>query len=145
MPVVIDKPIQKDTIQKVVVKQSPSSTTQEAIDTNLYIDHEVMPSQTLFGIAKQYNCKVDSVKVWNATVLIEGLKIGQHLKIRKAIPVSAEAVAMDVNFIIHEVGTGESMYAIARKYNVSVTEILKANNKTDYSLSAGQKIKIPKK
>ena len=140
-PVVLDKTI-KDSLKIVTVKSSPAKTLIP-IDTALYIDHQVDQGQTLFGIAKQYGTKVDSLQTWNSMVLAEGLKVGQHLKIRKAVPLAAPAT--DPDFIIHEVGAGESMYAISRKYNVSVTEILKVNDKTDSSLKLGQTLKIPRK
>lgn len=139
-PVILDKSI-KDSTKITAIKTSV--TKASPIDTSQYLGHEVLQGQTLFGIAKQYGYKADSLQVWNAVLLAEGLKTGQYLQIRKPMPVTAEA--SDPNYIIHEVGAGESMYAIARKYNVAVPEILKANYKTDYSISAGQKLKIPRK
>lgn len=45
----------------------------------------------------------------------------------------------------HKVAKGETLYAIARKYGVTVDQILKANNLKNTNLSIGQKLTIPTK
>lgn len=45
----------------------------------------------------------------------------------------------------HKVAKGETLFAIAKKYGVTVKQIKDANNMTSDKLSIGQRIKIPKK
>lgn len=45
----------------------------------------------------------------------------------------------------HKVGKGETLYAISRKYNVTVKQIKDANGLNSDKLSIGQRLKIPQK
>ncbi|MCM1310716.1 MAG: transglycosylase SLT domain-containing protein [Bacteroides sp.] len=45
----------------------------------------------------------------------------------------------------HKVAKGETLYAISRKYNVTVKQIKDANGLTSDNLSVGQRLKIPRK
>lgn len=44
----------------------------------------------------------------------------------------------------HKVQSGESLYIIAEKYGVTVSDLKEANNLTSNNLKAGQKLKVPK-
>jgi len=46
-------------------------------------------------------------------------------------------------FVIHEVDAGETLFALSRKYNVSVQQIRNANEVNLSSLNVGQKVFIP--
>ena len=47
------------------------------------------------------------------------------------------------NFILHKVEKSEGLYAIARKYHTTATDIQNANNLTNTSLQLGQVLKVP--
>jgi membrane-bound lytic murein transglycosylase D len=50
------------------------------------------------------------------------------------------------NFVYHVVTSGDTVWEIAQKYNVSVNEILKWNNLSRTSrIQPGQKLKVAKK
>ena len=55
----------------------------EAKKTEEYIQHKVLPKETLFGLSKKYNVSVDEIKEKNEVVVKNGLQIGQILIIRK--------------------------------------------------------------
>ncbi|MBL7870392.1 MAG: LysM peptidoglycan-binding domain-containing protein [Cyclobacteriaceae bacterium] len=46
-------------------------------------------------------------------------------------------------FIIHSIDEKETLYAISRRYGVSITSILEANPTADGGLSVGQQLKVP--
>jgi LysM repeat protein len=60
---------------------------------------------------------------------------------------SADSVGTTVlngdKYIIHEVTAGETLFALSRKYGVSVQEIKDANTESLTSLSVGQRVNIP--
>jgi membrane-bound lytic murein transglycosylase D len=42
----------------------------------------------------------------------------------------------------HTVATGESMYAISRKYGVTIKQIMEWNNKPDFNVRPGEVLTI---
>lgn len=93
----------------------------------------VKSGDTLYSIAQKYNTTVNAIKSLN-NLTSDILRIGQILK----IPVSA-----DDGYIKYTVVSGDTLYAIARKYNTTVNEIKSLNNLTSDTLSIGQVLKIP--
>lgn len=99
-----------------------------------YITYTVVNGDTLYAIARKYNTTVDAIKSLN-NLTSNTLSIGQVLK----IPVSnAES-----NYITYTVMNGDTLYAIARRYNTTVDAIKNLNNLTNNTLSIGQVLKIP--
>jgi membrane-bound lytic murein transglycosylase D len=110
--------------------------------------HEVRKGETLAGLSKQYNTTPDAIRD------INGLKKnhitpGKHL----LIPVDVNAKAQDASFlspeqtsrpqeILYRVRRGETLVKIARKHNVTVTDIREWNKGIGHTLRAGQKIKL---
>ena len=106
----------------------PNPTTDDLNDT-YYI---VKSGDTLYSIANKNNVSLDDLKsINNLTSNI--LSIGQKLLI--------PSETLDNNY--HIVESGDTLYAIAKKYNKTVDEIKKANNLVSNILSIGQKLIIP--
>ncbi|MBX9853136.1 MAG: LysM peptidoglycan-binding domain-containing protein [Cytophagaceae bacterium] len=103
--------------------------------------HVVKAGETLYGISKVYAVAVDSIKIWNRLASNE-IKLGQELIIKNKMPVVS---VLQTEYIEHFVQQGETLFAISRKYDVSVADIQKWNNKPDPSVSIGEKLLIRKK
>jgi membrane-bound lytic murein transglycosylase D len=56
--------------------------------------------------------------------------------------VSKEQKSAVDNPFLHEVKTSDTLYSIARQYNVTIKEIMEWNEKKDFSLIVGEKLKI---
>ncbi len=99
----------------------------------------VKPGDTLYGISVKYDVSVDSIK--NINNLTSNLiTVGEQLR----IPISSDTDDDNFNdYIIYTVKVGDSLYAISKKYNVSVESIKKINNLRTDLLSIGQKLRIP--
>ncbi|HSD09281.1 LysM peptidoglycan-binding domain-containing protein [Flavobacterium sp.] len=105
------------------------------------ITHIVAPKETLFGLATKYNVKVDVIQNANAAVLANGLQVGQELIIPQEIK-SENTVSKKT----HLVQPKESLFSIARLYNVSVEDLDKMNSALlKNGLQIGQEITIPNK
>ena len=116
-----------------------------------YINYVVKKGDTLYTIARDNNVSVDTIMKDNGLTNTY-LVIGQTLKLR----VSSEAIdnieecfgeeyipVETNNNIVYIVKRGDSLYQIAKKYNTSVSNIMKLNNLKSINLSIGQELKIP--
>lgn len=96
----------------------------EWINNREFIVHNVQKGETLYGISQQYEVPSDTICVYN-TIAKNGVKIKQVLKFpsKNAIAYSAASITL----VKHTVQQGETLYGIAKKYNVTVADIEKAN------------------
>jgi len=126
------------TQETAITKDSAQVAVIEIVPINRN-EHIVQPKETLYAIAKIYNVGVMDLVNWNNLDLQQGIKIGQVLKVR-APQVAVEArKSAD---IVHEVGASDTLYSIARKYGVTIKDLMEWNEKKDFSISAGEKLKI---
>ncbi|WP_281298769.1 LysM peptidoglycan-binding domain-containing protein [Flavobacterium limnophilum] len=107
------------------------------------IAHIVAPKETLYGLATKYKVKVEAIQTLNAAALANGMQIGEELFIPEATIQKTETVGVKST---HLVQAKESLFSIARQYNVSVEDLDKANSDLlKDGLQIGQEIKIPNK
>ena len=99
--------------------------------------YTVKNGDTLWTIARKYGLSVDELKNIN-NISSNVLSIGQVLKVKKTQGSSEEA---DLNTYI--IKSGDTLYSIASKYNISVDNLKKANNLASNILQVGQKLIIP--
>jgi LysM repeat protein len=98
----------------------------------------VKKGDTIFSIAKSFAVTVDELMHDNKITDPQKLKIGQSLLI------PSPSVLRVLPDTVHRVVKGETLYGIARRYGISLTELLEANNlKNDYVLKIGDSLRIP--
>ncbi|WJS97048.1 LysM peptidoglycan-binding domain-containing protein [Flavobacterium johnsoniae] len=108
--------------------------------------HVVAPKETLFGLSKQYHVSVEAIQIANQEILTNGLQVGQEL----VIPQNSDYPSKQENVIssktTHQVLAKESLFSIARQYNVSVQDLENLNKEILINgLQIGQTISIPNK
>lgn len=101
--------------------------------TNEY--YTVKKGDTLYSIASKNNLTVQELKDLN-NLTSNNLAIGQSLLIKKN-------PKENTNVTTYTVKSGDTLYAIAKKYNTTVNAITTLNNLSSNSLSIGQTLKIP--
>lgn len=103
----------------------------------------VKKGDTLYSIARDNNLSVSELKKLN-NLTSNTLSIGQRLKIKSDATISPiEPTQPSDTSNVYTVKSGDSLYSIARKYNVTVNDLMKYNNLTSNLLSIGQQIRIP--
>lgn len=110
----------------------------------VFVIHKVKAKQTLFSLAKRYKTSVTEINTANPS-LATGLQIGQTLKIPYGgtiVSPSDQPVQTITEELSHKVAAGETLFAIARKYEVSVTDLKAWNQLSTNSLSLGQDLSI---
>lgn len=106
--------------------------------TEDYILYKVVSGDSLYSIAKKYGITMQEIMDFNnlgSTILT----VGQVLK----IPVAYEEEIPSISEVTYTVKSGDNLYSIARKYNVTVSDLMNYNNLTSNLLSIGQVIRIP--
>lgn len=154
--------IRKNQILKIPIYTKIAEIPAKSTDTNASTktdntiiktySHTVASGETLYSLAKMYNVTAESIEAENLDALKDGLKIGQNL-IFLSPPVvnNANTSAKKANYtyddkdaVIHTVLPQETLYSLARTYNVSVEDIIDKNDETlKDGLQVAQKIKIP--
>jgi len=120
------------------------------------IVHKVVPQQTLSAISRIYEVPLDSLYSWNPNTKT-GLKVGQQIVIKNAVlpfelnKTTQPQVASQATFphsltdtlIKHTVLEKENLYAISKRYMVSVDSLMALNKLTSSRVSPGQQILVP--
>lgn len=105
-------------------------------DNPIYI---VQKNDTLYSIAKNNNISLDElVQINNLTNT--NLTIGQELYIPKN-----EETPTSNEYEIYTVKKGDSLWKISKEYNITIPELEKINNLSDFTLQINQKLLVPKK
>jgi len=120
---------------QIEIKKSDETTV---INNQKYYLHKVEAGQTLYSICKAYNVSQKDVAKAN-NITTSAIKTGQILK----IPIVNKEEKDSPDFIFHKVKTGETLYAISKKYNVSVEDIIMHNVDAKYGIKTNQVLKIP--
>lgn len=94
--------------------------------------HQVAQGETLFSISRMYDITVTELRGWN-NLETDQLQEGQILRLR---PAATE------ERITHIVEPGESLFAISRRYGVTIAEIQQWNQIQDSSIEAGRELII---
>lgn len=100
------------------------------------IDYIVQPGDTVSGIADKFGISADTIRWENDLPSIESIKPGQMLQI---LPVAG---------IAHKVSHGETIYSIAKRYDVGPQGIVdwpfnSFSNDETFALAVGQTLIVP--
>lgn len=114
--------------------------------------HLVTGGESLYTIAKKYSITVEQIKEWNK-LPDYNVQVGQKLvvydnatNVTNEVPLQTEIDNNTRNegVVYHTVKAGETLYGVARMYEVSVTDIKKWNPGMSDMLKTGQKLVIGK-
>ena len=100
------------------------------------LEYTVEDGDTLAAIGKKFGVDTDSIKWLNKTVNEKKIKPGTVLKIP---PVTG---------VVHIVKSGETIYSVAKKYNVSAQAVVdfpfnEFTNDETFALAIGQQLMVP--
>ncbi len=118
------------------------------------ITHEVKPKETLYGIATKYAVTIEEIKQLNPQLENGVVKVGQFINIPRVNKNFISSLAQQKKqqnsttneLTIHEIQPKETLFSIARLYNVSVSDLEELNaDLVKNGLRIGQEIYIPYK
>ena len=112
----------------------PTNTGTNPDNTFTYT---VKKGDSLYSIASLYGTNVNTLISLN-NLKSNSLSIGQKL----LVPEKYQSPITVPNYTNYTVKKGDSLYSIARKFNVSIDTIIKDNSLNSNNLSIGQNLKI---
>lgn len=145
------------TPQKEELEEQEESTKEEALETPIknieateaiseldepivITNHLVMKGETLYGISKATGVSVEDLIEWN-NLYDTSIKVGQNLVIHGSVEENLETPKRsEVSF--HVVEPGDTMYGISKKYGLEVEELLKLNQKDNFNLDVGERLRV---
>ncbi len=139
--ILIPKKAIAQTVTNDTIKQLPINLGQDVID---YKYHTVGENETLFGLSKMYNSKIEAITALNK---IEGfdIKLGQIL----IIPIFADKNKPknidEHKFTYYKVQPKQGKWRVAYDYGITIDELERLNPEIkDVTLKAGQLLVVPK-
>ncbi|MEZ4965373.1 MAG: LysM peptidoglycan-binding domain-containing protein [Saprospiraceae bacterium] len=126
---------------------APSTSNFSGGSSQSYV---VVPGDTLFRIAGRFNMTVSELKALNSLVS-DALSVGQVLKVRGSgsttpvVNVPQQPVTTPVstgNTGLYVVMPGDTLFALARRFGMTVSELKSINGLTSDALSVGQQLRI---
>jgi LysM repeat protein len=141
----------------------PDSVKQEIVNGNRFVIHKLQPKETYYQLSRIYNVPVNDIMAANNK---KSLRIGDVVKIPRGKAPVATTAPIETNttptavqqpirqntaeqrpqqeiFTEYKVGKSETLYAISKRFDISVETIKKTNNLTSDNLREGQILKIP--
>ena len=100
--------------------------------------HTVQSGETWYSIAKQYQLSMLQLTQYNGHNIGDPLQEGQTLRLTP----SDQPRRNEPSVAYHEVQPGETMYQVARQYNVSIQDLMEWNRKKNFTLTVGEKLQV---
>ena len=95
------------------------------------LEHRVRPGDTLYGIAALYGISVAEIATLNDMRINDIIYVDQLLRLRVAV---ADASAVNPYALVHSVRPGETLSQVAIRYDVTLEQLIIANEIDDPAL-----------
>ena len=133
-------------IGNTLIIKKPSETNGQSTKADTSQTHTVKDDETLFSISKKYQVTIAELKSWN-DLSSNNLTVGQTLKIfpsekpaQPEQPVATDKETQQNSYYV--VKNNDSLYGIARKHGMSVSQLKKLNNLSSSTIQVGQKLTV---
>jgi len=115
------------------------------VNGKVYYIHTILKGQTLYSISKAYEISQEEIIRENPGIDAAALKEGQALRIPAAGDKQGMAFPQNKeDFVDHKVKRGQTVYSLAKKYDVEQDVIYRYNPWARDGIQPGQTIWIPK-
>ncbi len=126
------RPGQKLTVGSRPTQLVTANRRVTTTDSQGHMTHVVRGGESLWTISRQYEVKVDDLRVWNG-LASDLIKPGQQLIVS----------GVDESISIYTVVRGDTLYSIARKFGLDANDIARQNNMSLTStLLTGMELRI---
>ena len=126
-----------------LVSQAQSNLPQTTVNGQHFYYYEVGAGESIYDIAAKLGVTKDNI-IKNNPGAADGIEKGMKLY----FPVNKDdvvATAVPTSGKRHTVEQGETLYGLAKRYGITVEELIAANPGTDKGINIGQVLSIPDK
>lgn len=123
----------------------PERKTEEPPAYQGFLEHTVLPGETVYSISKKYHVPESEILFYNpeAKTLKAGTQIYLPAVITEQPALSVDENQPGANFFEHIIESGETLWGISRKYGVSEEALKLLNPSLEAGFPAGAVMKIP--
>ena len=111
-----------------------------SVDVNA-THHQVVSGDTLYNIAKRYGVSQDNIRAWN-NMPDDTVKLGTSLRVK---PHSASGTSYGNGSTAtgsYRVVSGDTLYSIAQRHGMTVSQLRAVNHLQDENLRVGQALRV---
>ena len=120
--------------------------TGNMLQSAQFIYHITEKGQTVYWLTQNYSISRDELLKHNPDLEHSELQAGQVVTIPKKTNGAVQPAKKTPAHVVHTVKRGETLFSLAKNYNVSLNEVFEINPEIDANntrVRAGQQIKIP--
>lgn len=139
-------PASREGIREGQVLTIPQRRVISEVKEENYRYHTILPKETLYSVSRTYSLKPEDVMRANPGLTVETFQIGKTIRVpffesyETIVPFEEQTA-----HVTHRVGRGETLYSLARKYNVEVADIQRSNPILSEGLRTNMELLIPVK
>lgn len=152
-PIPTPTPVPTTTTSPTTPVPAPTTNTAPTPIVSTVTEYKVVSGDSLSFIAKRFNTTVSAIQTEN-NMTTDRIFIGQVLKIPSApqptapmpvptTPAASPVLAPPQTTTEYVVVGGDTLSAIAKRFNISVAQIMERNNLTTDRITVGQRLFIP--
>ena len=129
-------------VEKPTRPQVTKPTTPQTTEKN----YKVVSGDTLYRISQRFGVSVQNIKDWNY-LKSDVIFVGQQLVLKqptssvKPSPTPSDPSRPDVSSSTYRVKSGDTLYSIARRHNMTVAQLKSLNQLTSDMIIVGQTLK----
>ncbi len=113
---------------------------QETLLPTRRFQHRVRPGESLWVIARRYSVGVDDIQRWNGLGSNNLIRPGQRLMINSESPAASRTRGQTIRYTVR---SGDSLWRISRRHDVSLSDLMRWNGLSEGSvLRPGQVLTI---
>jgi LysM repeat protein len=120
--------------------------TGNQLQSAQYIYHITEKGQTVYWLTQNYNLSQEELFKYNPELEHSELQAGQVVTIPKKTNGTVAPPETKPAFVVHTVKRGETLFSIAKSYNVDLNRVFEINPEIDVNNSkvkVGQQVKMP--
>ncbi|MBN2773290.1 MAG: LysM peptidoglycan-binding domain-containing protein, partial [Prolixibacteraceae bacterium] len=132
-----------EVVTETILKSEPVPDVIEPEISGDFIEYKVAPGDNPYSISKKYNRSLQEFYKFNPEYKNAKIPIGTVVKFPRETAMPNTEIKREGEYFYHLIETGETLYGLTKKYNISERELKDLNPVLENGFPAGVELKIP--